>query len=103
MKKTVESFDISKQQKNTLLNRIDDTIKAIQKGKISKAKLKIEQFKKILAIHQKEKQKDKLERERKNEQDHEREHKENKKPKQLSSTDIQTLLTLLNQLLDNLK
>ncbi len=103
MKKTVESFDISKQQKNTLLNRIDDTIKAIQKGKISKAKQKIEQFKKILAIHQKEKQKDKLERERKNEQDHEREHKENKKPKQLSSTDIQTLLTLLNQLLDNLK
>ncbi len=102
MKKTVESFDISKQQKNMLTKRIDDTIKAIQKGKINKAKLKIEQFKKALTIHPKENEKDRQGRERKNEREHEKEHKENKKPKQLAPADAQTLITLLNQLLDNL-
>ena len=102
MKKTVESFDISKKQKDTLTKRIDDTIKAIQKGKINKAKLKIEQFKKVLTIHPKESGKDKEEREKKNEREHEKEHKENKKPKQLNSADVQTLIIMLNQLLDNL-
>jgi parallel beta-helix repeat protein len=102
MRKTVESFDISKQQKNTLLNRIDDTIKAIQKGKINKAKLKIEQFRKTLTIHPNESEKDKQERERKNEREHEKELKEKRQPKQLAPADVQTLLTMLNQLLDNL-
>ena len=102
MRKTIESFDISKQQKNTLIKRIDDTIKAIQKGKINKSKLKIEQFRKALTIHPKENEKDRQERERKNEQEHEKEHGENKKPKQLAPSDVQILLTMLNQLLDNL-
>ena len=83
MKKTIESFDISQQQKNKLSKRIDNTIKAIQKGKINKAKLKIEQFKKALAIHTKENNK-------------------KEKPKPLSSADAQALITLLNKLLDNL-
>jgi hypothetical protein len=102
MKKTIESFDISKQQKNTLSKRIDDTIKAIQKGKINKAKLKIEQFKKALTIHPKENEKDRYERERKNEREREKDRREHRKPKQLSDADAQTLITMLNQLLDNL-
>ncbi|MCX6752686.1 MAG: hypothetical protein NTZ87_04295 [Candidatus Nomurabacteria bacterium] len=102
MRKTVDSFDISKQQKNALEKRIDDTIKAIQKGKINKAKIKIEQFKKILIIYPKESDRDRRERERRNEREHERERREHRKPGQLSSADAQTLITLLNQLLDNL-
>lgn len=102
MKKNVESFNISKQQKSMLLKRIDDTIKAIQKGKIDKAELKIEQFKKALNIHPKENEKDREEREKNNEREHEKEHKENKKPKSLAPADVQTLIIMLNQLLDNL-
>jgi len=102
MKKTVGSFNISKQQKNNLLKRIDDTIKAIQNGKIDKAKLKIEQFKKSLVIHSKENKEDRQEREKKNERDHEREHRKKEKPKQLSPTEVQILLVMLNQLLDNI-
>lgn len=102
MKKTIESFDISNQQRNTFTKRIDDTIKAIQKGKINKAKLKIEQFKKALVLHPGENDKDRKERENKNEREHEKERKEHKKPKKLSSTDAQLLLDMLNKLLDNL-
>ncbi|MCX6702075.1 MAG: alpha/beta hydrolase [Candidatus Zambryskibacteria bacterium] len=84
LRKTIESFDANKGQKEKLYGRIDDTIKAIQKGKINKAKLKIEQFRKILAIHPKEKEKEKNE------------------SKKLTITDTQLLITMLNQLLDNL-
>jgi len=98
LRKTIDSFDVNKGQKEKLYSRIDDTIKAIQKGKINKAKLKIEQFRKALAIHPQESEKDRRERERKNE----REYREKEKSKWLTSTDTQLLITMLNQLLDNL-
>lgn len=80
MRKTVEGFDINKGQKQKIYSRIDDTIKVIQKGKIGKAKLKVEQFKKIFVAESDRKE----------------------KPNHLTQTNIQMLITMLNQLLDNL-
>ena len=85
MKKTIQSFDISKQQKNTLSKRIDGAIQMIQKGKIDKAKLKAEKFKKFL-----EKKLAKPDPKK-------------PKPHKLSKTDVQLLLDMLNRLLINLK
>ncbi|MDO8659269.1 MAG: DUF5018 domain-containing protein, partial [Candidatus Parcubacteria bacterium] len=102
MKKTIDSLDLSKSKIKAFDNRVDSIIKAIQKGKISKAKLKIEHFKKALTLHPKENDKEKKEREEKNEREHEKEKKENKKPKQLNPTDAQLLLDMLNKLLDNI-
>ena len=97
MKATIDSLDLSKSKIKAFDNKVDSIIKAIQKGKINKAKLKIEQFKKALTIHPKENNKNRQERERKNE----KERKENKKPK-LNPTDAQLLLDMLNKLLDNI-
>lgn len=101
MKATIDSLDLSKSKIKAFDNKVDSIIKAIQKGKINKAKLKIEQFKKALTIHPKENDKDRQERERKNEKEHEKESKENKKPK-LNPADAQLLLDMLNKLLDNI-
>lgn len=50
MRKTVENLDIIKARRTGFLNRIDATIKAIQKGKINRAKLKLERFEGVLNI-----------------------------------------------------
>ncbi|MEK7219085.1 MAG: DUF5018 domain-containing protein [Patescibacteria group bacterium] len=101
MKNTIDSLDLSKAKIKAFDNRVDSIIKAIQKGKINKAKLKIEQFKKALTLHPKENDKDKKEREKKNEREHEKERKEHKKPK-INQADAQLLLDMLNKLLDNI-
>ncbi len=94
MRKTVESFDIRKVQKENLYKRIDDTIKAIQKSKIGKAKLTIEMFKKTLSFRTAFKRP--------------RYDKDNNgrwckiKPAPLTSLEANLLISLLNQLLDNL-
>ena len=76
----LKQFDINKGQKEKLYSRIDDTIKSIQKGKVDKAKLKVEQFKKILTLNSKEKT----------------------QIKKLTPADTQLIITMLNQLLDNI-
>ena len=48
MRKTIENSDITESRKNGFINRIDATIKEIQKGKIDKAKLKTEKFMHVL-------------------------------------------------------
>jgi hypothetical protein len=50
MRKIVENLDIVKARRAGFLNRIDATIKAIQKGKINRAKLKLERFEGVLNI-----------------------------------------------------
>ncbi|MFA6251721.1 MAG: right-handed parallel beta-helix repeat-containing protein [Candidatus Paceibacterota bacterium] len=97
MKKTIESFNISKPIKNILLKRIDDTIRLIQKGKIRKAKLSVEQFRKALNIYSNENRQEVIERRRR-----EIEYRINRNIKQLKPTEIQTLIVMLNQLLDNI-
>lgn len=84
MKKTIENLDITKLRKNGFINRIDNTIKAIQKGKIVKTKLKVENFMDVL-----EKIADKKEPKR-------------PKPHRLSKTEVEQLLIMLDQLLINL-
>jgi len=90
MRKIVEKMDILKVRKFILLAKIDDTIKAIQKGKINKAKIKVEQFQKVLSVNQKiltifERMK-----------------WYKKKPQMMTSAEIQTILTMLDTLLNNL-
>ncbi|MFA6353810.1 MAG: alpha/beta hydrolase [Candidatus Paceibacterota bacterium] len=84
MRKTIENLDITKARKNGFLNRIDNTIKAIEKGKIVKSKLKVERFMNVL-----EKIADKKESKK-------------QKPHQLSKTEAEQLLVMLDQLLINL-
>jgi len=92
MRQTVNSFDINKITKTLLLLRIDDTIKAIQKSKISKAKLDVKQFEKSLSVQSKVMSfLDKI-----------KWFKKITKPKIMTQDDMQTLLTMLNQLLNNL-
>ncbi len=101
MKTTIDSLSLSKDKIKAFDNKVDSIIKAIQKGKINKAKIKIEQFKKALTIRPQENDKEKKEREDKNEREHEKERKEHKKPK-LNQADAQLLLDMLNKLLDNI-
>ncbi|MBI3888496.1 hypothetical protein HY311_01750 [Candidatus Nomurabacteria bacterium] len=84
MKATIDSLDLTQAKIKAFDKRIDNIIKSIQKGKIDKAKLKVDKFKSVL---------------------------ENKlakpdpkhlKPKKLSKIDAQLLLDMLNKLLDNL-
>ena len=84
MKVTINSLDITSAKKKVFSNRIDNIIKSIQKGKINKAELKAEKFKKIM-----EKTLSKADPKK-------------PKPKKLSKTDAQLLLDMLNQLLDNI-
>ena len=84
MRKTIEGLDITKARKNGFLNRIDNTIKAIQKGKIDKTKLKVDRFTSIL--------------------DKRIDRKDPKKPRphMLTKTDAEQLLLMLDTLLNNL-
>lgn len=84
MRKTVENLDIIKARRNSFLNRIDATIKAIQKGKISKAKLKIERFENVLDKIISKKDPKKI------------------KPHRLTKTEAEQLLLMLDTLLNNL-
>ncbi|MEQ1500305.1 MAG: hypothetical protein ABL917_02975 [Parcubacteria group bacterium] len=85
VKVTVESLDINKSKKNEFSKRIDAIVKSIQKGKINKAKLRVDKFVSIL-----EKKLTKKEG-------------KNSKPMKLSKSDAQLLLDMLNRLLDNLE
>ncbi|KKR39923.1 MAG: hypothetical protein UT74_C0004G0006 [Parcubacteria group bacterium GW2011_GWC1_40_11] len=84
MKATINSLDIPQAKIKAFNNRVDNIIKSIQKGKISKAELKAEKFKKVL-----EKKLAKPDPKK-------------PKPKKLSKTDAQLLLDMLNKLLDNI-
>jgi len=85
MKATIDSLDLPQAKIKAFDNRVDNIIKSIQKGKIDKAKLKAEKFKKVL-----EKKLAKPDP------------KKPPKVKKLSKTDAQLLLDMLNQLLDNI-
>jgi hypothetical protein len=84
MRKTVENLDMIKARRTGFLKRIDATIKAIQKGKISKAKLKIERFEGVL---------DKIT----NRKDPKR-----MKPHRITKVEAEQLLLMLDTLLNNL-
>jgi len=84
MKATINSLELSQARLKAFNTRVDNIIKAIQKGKIDKAKLKAEKFKSVL-----EKKLAKPDPKRPN-------------PKKLSKTEAQLLLDMLNKLLDNL-
>jgi hypothetical protein len=84
MKATIDSLDLNKAKIKAFDNKVDSIIKAIQKGKIKKAELKAEKFKKVL-----EKKLAKPD-------------PKHTKPKKLSKTDAQLLLDMLNKLLDNI-
>lgn len=81
MKETVMSFDLNRNRKNNLIRTIDNTIKMIENGKIDKAKLKAENFKKRI-----EKMSDSKQR----------------KGKKISSEDALKLVNMLDELLANL-
>jgi hypothetical protein len=84
MRATVDSLDLTPAKIKALDTRIDNIIKSIQKGKVDKAKLKADRFQaslnKVLS----------------------KPDPKHPKPKKLSKTDAQTILDMLNQLLDNL-
>jgi hypothetical protein len=84
MRTTIDSLDLTPAKIKVFDTRVDNIIKSIQKGKIDKAKLKSDKFETVL--------KNKLAK------------PDPKKPKlkKLSKTDAQTLLDMLNTLLDNL-
>src|SRR3989338_7511597 len=84
MKATIDSLDLPQARIKAFDKRVDNIIKAIQKGKIDKAKLKVEKFQNVL-----EKKLAKPDPKK-------------PKPKKLSKTDAQLLLDMLNKLLDNL-
>jgi hypothetical protein len=84
MKATVDSLDIVQAKKDAFDKRIASIITSIQKGKIDKAKLKVDKFKSVLE--------NKLSKP----------DPKKPRPKKLSKTDAQLLLDLLNGLLDNL-
>ena len=87
MRKTVESMDLNVIRKIAFVLRIDNTIKAIEKGKIGKAKLKAENFKKVLQKRVDQKDPKKI-----------------SKPniKRLSKEDAELIIKMLDQLLINL-
>src|SRR3989338_9064559 len=85
MKATIDSLDLPQAKIKAFDNRVDNIIKSIQKGKIDKAKLKADKFKKVL-----EKRLAKPDP------------KKPPKVKKLSKTDAQLLLDMLNKLLDNI-
>ena len=85
MKATIDSLDLPPAKIKAFDNRVDNIIKSIQKGKIDKAKLKADRFKKVL-----EKRLAKPDP------------KKPPKVKKLSKTDAQLLLDMLNKLLDNI-
>lgn len=78
MKKTITSFDLKKIIEKNLVNRIDNLIKSIKKGKIKQAEKKIKGF--IRNIESKKKHSKKIDDEEK-----------------------QAILNMLNQLLNNIK
>ena len=84
MRATIDSLDLSKAKIRDFDNRVDNIVKLIQKGKIDKAKLKVDRFKSVLEK--------KL---AKSDPKHPR-------FKRISKTDAQLLLDMLNKLLDNL-
>jgi hypothetical protein len=84
MKATVDSLDIFPTKIKAFDVRIDNVIKAIQNGKIDKAKLKADKFKSAL-----EKKLAKPDPKK-------------PRPKKLSKADAQLLLDMLNKLLDNI-
>lgn len=85
IKKTIDSLDLSQSQKNNFDKKIDRIIPLVKKGKIDRAKTKIENMSKMLV--------------RKLAQPTPK----NLKAGKLSKTDAQLLLDMLNQLLDNIK
>lgn len=84
MKATIDSLDLNQGKKTDFTKRVDNIIKSIQKGKIDKAKLKVDRFK--IALERKISKPD----------------PKHLKPKKLSKTDAQLLFDMLNKLLDNL-
>ncbi|MHB1316576.1 MAG: lipase/acyltransferase domain-containing protein [Minisyncoccota bacterium] len=85
MKTTIGSFDIKVVRKATLSKRIDGIIKLIQKGKISKAKLKADNFQTAL------------------EKKISKPLPKKPKPQRLNNTDAEILISMLEKLLDNLE
>ncbi len=84
MKQAIDSLDLPKDKIKEFDNRITEITKSIQKGKVDKAKLTANKFKSFLE--------NKLSKP----------DPKKPKPKQLSKTDAQLLLDMLNQLLDNI-
>jgi len=84
MRATIDSLDLTAAKIKAFDTRVDNIIKSIQKGKVDKAKLKVDKFETVL--------KNKLAKP----------DPKKVKPKKLSKTDAQTLLDMLNTLLDNL-
>lgn len=84
MRETVLNFDLSKSRKNSLIRTIDNTIKSIESGKIDKAKLKAENFKKRMQ----------------NIVDNPKNQRRNRK---ISKEDALKLVNMLEELLINLK
>lgn len=84
MKATIDSLDLPQARIRAFDTRVNNIIRLIQEGRIDRAKLKADKFKKVL-----EKKLAKSDPKR-------------PKPKKLSKTDAQLLLDMLNKLLDNL-
>lgn len=84
MRATIDSLDLTPAKIKAFDTRMDNIIKSIKNGKINKAKLKADNFKNVL-----EKRLSKSDPKK-------------PRPKKLSKTDAQTLLDMLNTLLDNL-
>lgn len=85
IKSTVDSLDVNQSKKIAFSRRVDNIIKLIQKNKIDKAKLKVEKFKDVL------------------ENKISKPDPKKPRPKNLSKTDAQLVLDMLNKLLDNLE
>lgn len=115
MRKIVESFTTSKDQKEELFEKIDDIIKLIQKGKTNEVKQKLEEFIKKLTVNTKECDEYKCRnikrisnklnvnsiRDNREGRDDVKDN-EGDMAQQLSQANKQVLLTMLNQLLNNL-
>ena len=94
LKKTVETFDASKNIKNEIIKKIDSIIKLLQKDKSKSAIIKIKQLGKDFSV------KTKYQRD-----EYHKKYKDmwyNNKKQKISKEDADQLLQMLNQLLDNI-
>ncbi len=90
LKKTVDGFTMDRQTKKNLESRIDTIILLVQKGKVARAKLQASDFAKSLSRKDQNRLKG-MDRDDRGLRHH-----------KLTTDEIQTMLTMINQLLDNL-
>jgi hypothetical protein len=96
LKKTVESFDASKNIKNQIIKKIDSIIKTLQKNKSKSAINKIKQLSKDFSI------KTKYQRDEYHKKYKDVWYNNNHKKQKLSKENADQLLQMLNKLLDNI-